>query len=120
MTIRHLGQSPIYPGLHPNLCASPCQVFRKYQVRLSRTTVSKILKDSDKWLSVSGVAAKQKRCRAAKFPDLEKALALWYQQVRGSCVADVTISLGRQTMAVSYGWVRILSLVTTPANLFVA
>ena len=57
-------------------------MFRKYQVRLSRTTVSKILKDSDKWLSVSGVAAKQKRCRAAKFPDLEKALALWYQQVR--------------------------------------
>ncbi|CAI7819953.1 unnamed protein product [Closterium sp. NIES-53] len=57
------------------------QVYRRYGVRLSRTTVSKILKDAPRWLRVSGAAAKQKRCRMAKFPQMEAALAHWYRQV---------------------------------------
>ncbi|CAI5469030.1 unnamed protein product [Closterium sp. Yama58-4] len=57
------------------------QVYRRYGVKLSRTTVSKILKDAPRWLRVSGAAAKQKRCRMAKFPQMEAALAHWYRQV---------------------------------------
>ncbi|GJP47286.1 hypothetical protein CLOM_g10016 [Closterium sp. NIES-68] len=53
----------------------------RHGVRLSRTTVCKILKDSPKWLTLSEAEARQKRQRLGKFPDLEDELIEWFREI---------------------------------------
>jgi hypothetical protein len=52
--------------------------------QLVRSTVTKALKDSEKWLTTTEQQGSQKRQRKAKYEDLEKALFLFFQQVRSS------------------------------------
>jgi transposase len=60
-------------------------VYQKFSIKINRSTVAKILKQCDKWLSldVSDAAqANKKRMRAAKHQGLEAGLYDWYDQVR--------------------------------------
>ena len=58
------------------------EMARRHGVRLSRTTVCKILKETDKWMNITDAEARQKRQRQGKYPDLEDELIDWFKEVR--------------------------------------
>ncbi|CAI5465670.1 unnamed protein product [Closterium sp. Yama58-4] len=71
----------------------------RHGVRLSRTTVCKILKDSPKWLHLSDAEARQKRQRLGKFPDLEDELIDWFREIisqRPNIVDSIIVDKARQ------------------------
>ena len=54
----------------------------KWGKSVGRSTVSDILRDSGKWLSIPTENNKSKRLRSAKHEDLENSLCLWMADVR--------------------------------------
>ena len=50
---------------------------------IGQSTVCDILKHSEKWLTMEEDEAHFKRARQPKYSDLEKALFLWFMDVRG-------------------------------------
>ena len=47
---------------------------------IAEPTVCKILKDKDKWLSINPNDTNRQKDKAAKYPDLESALMIWFNQ----------------------------------------
>ncbi len=47
---------------------------------IAEPTVCKILKDKDKWLSIESNDANKQKDKTAKYPDLESALMIWFNQ----------------------------------------
>ncbi|CAI7863331.1 unnamed protein product, partial [Closterium sp. NIES-54] len=75
------------------------EIEARHGVRLSRTTVCKILKDSPKWLHLSDAEARQKRQRLGKFPDLEDELIDWFREIisqRPNIVDSIIVDKARQ------------------------
>ena len=48
---------------------------------INRPMVSKILRDSSRWLSISEADGSRKRLRAIEYEQIEEALVIWYKQV---------------------------------------
>jgi hypothetical protein len=86
---------------------------------VNRSTISKILKEQEKWLKVDTKLREgtNKRAREAKFPQLEKALLIWFAQIRArkGIISDVVLlkkaeefrtSLGisKAEFKLSHGW----------------
>lgn len=66
------------------------QFLLKRKLQIGRSTVTKILKEKEKWLAVdcAGMAdeGRRKRARKSPFLGLEAALYAWYSQVIGAPV----------------------------------
>ena len=78
-----------------------------------RTTISKILKESDRCLSISEAEGNKKRARGGKHEALEAALWTWFQQVKiklrlFSTVAEITspwlLSMPPAAWKISWQW----------------
>ena len=72
---------------HPSMSHSKIAQFMvaEHGFKLvDRTTISKILDHSDKWLQVEADEhhGQTKRARHSRFPQVDKALMMWYGQVR--------------------------------------
>ncbi|KAL2634195.1 hypothetical protein R1flu_005674 [Riccia fluitans] len=85
---------------------------------ISRTTVSKVIKDSSKWLNMDfSLQRTNVKChRPAKWPGLEKALIVWFNQMRARNAylseamlkekAESIELLNHENFQASKGWVR--------------
>ncbi|CAJ0765594.1 5542_t:CDS:2, partial [Entrophospora sp. SA101] len=72
-------------------------IANKFEV--SRSLISSVLKNKEKWLSKNENLSNQKRERGGKFPEVEAALYLWMQQALSSNIAisgDILKSKGLQ------------------------
>uniref|UniRef100_UPI00358F3611 tigger transposable element-derived protein 6-like n=1 Tax=Myxine glutinosa TaxID=7769 RepID=UPI00358F3611 len=54
----------------------------EWGITIGRSTVSDILKQKDKWLSLSESTSQSTRSRACKEPELEASLLMWFNDVR--------------------------------------
>ncbi|KAL2641597.1 hypothetical protein R1flu_009184 [Riccia fluitans] len=90
---------------------------------ISRTTVSKIIKDSSKWLNMDfSLQRTDVKCHCpAKWPGLEKALIVWFSQMRGrnaylseamlkEKAESIAKLLNHENFQASEGWVRCFKL----------
>lgn len=88
---------------------------------LKRSTISKILKDKEKWENFVPTENSTKvfRERSVKFPPLEKALGLWISQVSASglTISDnilcekagefaQALDIPKKSLSLSHGWLR--------------
>lgn len=92
-----------------------------HQFGIERSTVSKILKQKDKWLAIQpgSDAARIAKHRAVKFPAVEDRLTAWVAELeaRGEAIRDTTIrnealriarelGLGEDKFKASGGWIE--------------
>ena len=87
----------------------------KFGLSLGRSTVSDILKESDKWIATA--AGSQTKKRAPKHEQLEEALFLWFGQARNAHLPlsekilieqaqNFGIALGIENFSYSRGWLQ--------------
>lgn len=76
-------------------------VYQKFSIKINRSTVAKILKQQEKWLSLDTSDAEQankKRMRAAKHQGLEAGLYEWFEQV-STTSSPIMLSCCQGTLA---------------------
>ena len=67
----------------------------KWNQQIARNTISDILKDTTKWLSIDSESKDTLRPRVAKYEQLEKALLLWLNDktAQNARISDLIITI---------------------------
>src|SRR5947199_144182 len=55
-------------------------VLNNYKINIKRPTITKILKEKERWLSIANTSIPTYRHREVKYPLLEQALSIWVKQ----------------------------------------
>ncbi|CAG8760824.1 8186_t:CDS:2, partial [Rhizophagus irregularis] len=68
-----------YQIKNPNISHENIAIYfnRLHNINIKRPTISKILKDRERWLSITNNTSSTYRHREVKYPSLEQALSIW-------------------------------------------
>ncbi|CAB5390911.1 unnamed protein product [Rhizophagus irregularis] len=71
-----------YQIKNPNISHENIAIYfnRLHNINIKRPTISKILKDRERWLSITNNTSSTYRHREVKYPSLEQALSIWVKQ----------------------------------------
>src|ERR1700737_494409 len=109
-----------HPGLKHEDLAQYMVDQHKFKL-VDRTTISKILRSKEKWMNMDTCVREGnvRRARVGKWPQLEKALVLWFGQVkarRGVVTDDVIMQKAKELrdsfgiydtkFKLSHGWLQ--------------
>ncbi|CAB5323547.1 unnamed protein product [Rhizophagus irregularis] len=71
-----------YQIKNPNISHENIAIYfnRLHNINIKKPTISKILKDRERWLSITNNTSSTYRHREVKYPSLEQALSIWVKQ----------------------------------------